>query len=141
MYVVLCVIRDLCTLRKTLAEFGINIFNALICQSYDEMSFLLSAHTIGTHKSTKHQFSVLCVELAEKMFSLACKKIPNIQKLQHIKSPNAFVAIRNCSIVEPTTLEEEKGRKYCIIVKVRLVLRDRLNNTVNFGIVSQNFVC
>lgn len=43
------------------------------------------------------------------MFSLTLKSFPNINKLSKIHSINGIGAIRNCSIIDKTPIDEENG--------------------------------
>lgn len=91
-----------CTLRQTLAEFGINIFNALNCQSRWNVIITVFICTIEP-KALK--LFLICTN---KMFSVACKKFQKVGQLQKFTTPNTLIAIRNCSVVDNSSGNEGK---------------------------------
>lgn len=75
---------------------------------------VFTANCIHIHCATyrvshTHSTDIKYKFLSNEMFSLTLKTFPNINKLSKIHSLNGIGAIRNCSVVDKTPIEEEDG--------------------------------
>lgn len=61
-------------------------------------------------------------KIAAEMFSFTFKTFPNVNKLSKIHSLNGIVAIRNCSVIDKTPIDEENGI-YSIIIHSTVWMR------------------